>query len=69
MKYVTFDCKTITIPEEQMYWLDRLLSSKNIGYEQKIPAGMDVDVIFGSFNEWHGRVKQKDSDNKTGDMV
>ena len=62
IKFVSFGSKIITIPQEQMYWLDRLLSfSSNIEYEREFPVGSDVEVIFGPFKGMKGRVKQKNS--------
>ncbi|MFQ6678811.1 MAG: UpxY family transcription antiterminator, partial [Fidelibacterota bacterium] len=65
VKFVTFCNKTVTIPEEQMFWLDQLLLSElNIEHETDFPAGTEVDVIFGPLKGFRGRVKHKNSKSR-----
>ena len=64
VKFVTFGNRTINIPEEQMYWLNRLLTTSNIKHEQEFPVGTDVKVTYGPFKGLYGKVKQKNSETK-----
>ena len=59
--FITFGSKPAAIPEAQMYWLDKLVSSPNIKHEQEFPLSADMDVIIGSFKELRGKIKQKKS--------
>ncbi len=60
VKFVTFCNKTVSIPEEQMFWLDKILLSKLIvEHEQDFPVGTEVDVMFGPLKGLRGRVKTK----------
>ena len=62
VKFVTFCNKTVSIPSEQMYWLDQLVISKlDLEHETDFPSGTDVDVLFGPLKGLQGRVKQKNS--------
>jgi transcription antitermination factor NusG len=62
VKFVTFCNKTVSIPSEQMYWLDQLLMSElQVESEQDFPLGGEVDVTFGPLKGLRGRVKQKNS--------
>ena len=65
VKFVTFCNKTVSIPDEQMFWLDQaLLSEFNIEQETEFPVGADVDVMFGPLKGLRGRVKQKNSKSR-----
>ena len=65
VKFVTFCNKTVSIPSEQMYWLDQLLMSElQVESEQDFPLGGEVDVTFGPLKGLQGRVIQKNSDTK-----
>ena len=62
VKFVTFCNKTVSIPDEQMYWLDQLvMSNLALDHEQDIPLDAEVDVMFGPFKGLRGWVKQKNS--------
>ena len=62
VKFVTFCNKTVSIPEEQMYWLDQILMSElQLEREQEIPIGAEVDVLFGPLKGLRGRVKRKNT--------
>jgi len=65
VKFVTFSNKTVSIPSEQMYWLDQLLMSElQVESEQDFPLGSEVDVTFGPLKGLQGRVKQKNSKSR-----
>ena len=65
VKFVTFCNKTVSIPSEQMYWLDQLLMSElQVESEQDFPLGGEVDVTFGPLKGLRGRVKQKNSKSR-----
>ena len=65
VKFVTFCSKTVSIPEEQMFWLDQiLLSELSIEHVQEFPVGTEVDVMFGPLKGLQGRVKTKNSSTK-----
>ena len=65
VKFVTFCNKTVSIPEEQMYWLDQILMSElQLEREQEIPIGAEVDVMFGPLKGLRGRVKRKNTITK-----
>ena len=65
VKFVTFCSKTVSIPEEQMFWLDQiLLSELEIEPTQEFPVGTEVDVMFGPLKGLCGRVKTKNSSTK-----
>jgi len=62
VQFVTFSNKTVSIPNEQMYWLDQILMSElKLENEQDIPLGAEVDVTYGPLKGLLGRVKQKNS--------
>ena len=63
-RFVTFGGKTVTIPEPQMYWLDRLITTSNIEHEEEFPVGTDVEVIYGLFKGLRGKVKHKHSETR-----
>lgn len=65
VKFVTFCKKTVSIPEEQMFWLDQLLLSEfNLTSETDFPTGAEVDVMFGPLKGLRGKVKQKNSESR-----
>jgi len=65
VKFVTFCSKTVSIPQEQMFWLDQiLLSELSIEHVQEFPVGTDVAVMFGPLKGLQGRVKTKNSKTK-----
>ena len=65
VKFVTFCSKTVSIPKEQMFWLDQiLLSELSIEHVQEFPVGTEVDVMFGPLKGLRGRVKTKNSSTK-----
>ena len=64
VKFVTFGSKPAAIPEVQMYWLDRLITTSNVKYEQEFPVGRDVKVTYGPFKGLIGKVKQKKSETR-----
>ena len=65
VKFVAFCNKTVSIPEEQMFWLDQiLLSELSIEHVQEFPVGTDVAVMFGPLKGLQGRVKTKNSKTK-----
>ena len=65
VKFVTFCNKTVSIPDEQMYWLDQLvMSNLALDHEQDIPLDAEVNVMFGPFKGLRGRVKQKNSETR-----
>ena len=65
VKFVTFCSKTVSIPVEQMFWLDQiLLSELSIEHVREFPVGTDVAVMFGPLKGLQGRVKTKNSKTK-----
>ena len=65
VKFVTFCSKTVSIPEEQMFWLDQiLLSELSIEHVREFPVSTEVDVMFGPLKGLQGRVKTKNSSTK-----
>ena len=65
VKFVTFCNKTVSIPAEQMFWLDQiLLSELSIEHVREFPVGTEVDVMFGPLKGLRGRVKTKNSSTK-----
>ena len=65
VKFVAFCNKTVSIPEEQMFWLDQiLLSELSIEHVREFPVGTDVAVMFGPLKGLQGRVKTKNSKTK-----
>jgi len=65
VKFVTFCNKTVSIPEEQMFWLGQLLLTElNLTSETDFPLGTDVEVLFGPLKGLRGRVKQKNSKSR-----
>ncbi|MCH7613388.1 MAG: UpxY family transcription antiterminator [Candidatus Marinimicrobia bacterium] len=62
VKFITFCNKTVSIPEEQMFWLQRMMDSELLlTQEHDFPVGVEVDVIFGPLKGLRGRVKRKNS--------
>ena len=61
VKFIHFKNQIPAIPEEQIFWLDTLLSSKSeINYETQYLTGNEVEVIAGPFKGLKGKViKQK----------
>ena len=61
VKFVHFNNKIPAIPEEQIFWLDALLSSESeINYETQYLPGNEAEVIAGPFKGLKGKViKQK----------
>ena len=64
VKFISFGYKIITVPEEQMYWLDRLISKTDIEYEDEFPMGANVEVEYGPFKGLRGRVKNTHSETR-----
>ncbi len=65
VKFVTFCNKTVSIPEEQMFWLNQLLLSEfNMEHETDFPVGSEVDVVFGPLKGLRGKVKHKNSGSR-----
>jgi len=65
VKFVTFCNKTVSIPSDQMYWMDQILMSElELDREQEIPIGVEVDVLFGTLKGLKGLVKQNNSKTK-----
>jgi len=65
VKFVAFCSKTVSIPQEQMFWLDQiLLSELSIEHVREFPVGTEVDVMFGPLKGLQGRVKTKNSSTK-----
>lgn len=65
IKFVTFSNKTVSIPQEQMFWLDQLLLSElNLMTETAFPIGIEVEVMFGPLKGLKGRIKQKNSETR-----
>ena len=62
VKFVTFNNVTVPIPEDQMYWLQKMIDSDLLlSQEQDFPIGTKIDVMFGPLKGLRGRVKQKNS--------
>ena len=64
VKFITFGSNPAEIPEVQMYWLDKLLTTSNVAYEQEFPVNSEVEVFIGPFKGLSGRVKQKKSETR-----
>ena len=65
VKFVTFCNKTLSIPVEQMYWLDQILMSElHVENEHSMPLGTEVEVTYGPLKNLRGRVKQKNSKSR-----
>ena len=65
VKFVTFNNVTVPIPEDQMYWLQKMIASDLLlSQEQDFPIGTEIDVIFGPLKGLRGRVKQKNSETR-----
>ena len=65
VKFVTFNNVTVSIPEDQMYWLQQMIASDLLlSQEQDFPVGTEIDVMFGPLKGLRGRVKQKNSKTK-----
>ena len=64
VKFITFGNKPAVIPEVQMYWLDRLLSTSNVEHEQVFTIGADVEVEYGPLKGLRGKIKQKPSETR-----
>ena len=61
VKFIHFKNQIPAIPEEQIFWLDALLSSESeINYETQYLPGNEAEVIAGPFKGLIGKViKQK----------
>ena len=61
VKFIHFNNKIPSIPEEEIFWLDTLLSSESeINYETHSLLGNEAEVIAGPFKGLKGKViKQK----------
>ena len=61
VKFIHFNNQIPAIPEEQIFWLNALLSSESeINYETQYLPGTEAEVISGPFNGLKGIVtKQK----------
>ena len=61
VKFIHFNNQIPAIPEEQIFWLDALLSSESeINYETQYLLGNEAEVIAGPFKGLKGKViKQK----------
>ena len=61
VKFIHFKNQIPAIPEEQIFWLDALLSSESeINYETQYLPGNEAEVIAGPFKGLKGKViKQK----------
>ena len=65
VKFVTFNNVTVSIPEDQMYWLQQMIASDLLlSQEQDFPVGTEIDVMFGPLKGLRGRVKQKNSETR-----
>ena len=65
VKFVTFNNVTVSIPEDQMYWLQQMINSDLLlSQEQDFPIGTEIDVMFGPLKGLRGSVKQKNSKTK-----
>ena len=65
VKFVTFNNETVSIPEDQMYWLQQMIASDLLlSQEQDFPIGAEIDVMFGPLKGLRGRVKQKNSETR-----
>ena len=56
VKFVTFGSKPAAIPEVQMYWLDKLIATSNVKYEQEFPIATNVEVEYGPFKRLRRKV-------------
>ena len=62
VKFIHFKSQIPTIPKEQIFWLDTLLSSKSeINYETQYLTGNEVEVIAGPFKGLKGKVIKRKS--------
>lgn len=65
VKFITFCNKTVSIPEEQMFWLQQMIDSGLfLTQEHDFPLGSEVDVMFGPLKGLRGRVKRKKSETR-----
>ena len=65
VKFVDFNREAVTIPEQQMYWLNQMVdSSLELRPEHYLPIDAEVDVLFGPLKGLTGRVKQKNSETR-----
>ena len=65
VKFVTFNNVTVPIPEDQMYWLQKMIASDLLlSQEQDFPVGTEIDVMFGPLKGLRGQVKQKNSETR-----
>ena len=65
VKFVTFNNVTVPIPEDQMYWLQKMIASDLLlSQEHDFPVGTEIDVMFGPLKGLRGRVKQKNSETR-----
>ena len=57
VKFIHFKYQIPSIPEEQIFWLDALLSSESeINYETQYLPGNEAEVIAGPFKGLKGKV-------------
>ena len=62
VKFIHFNNQIPSIPKEQIFWLDTLLSSKSeINYETQYLTGNEVEVIAGPFKGLKGKVIKRKS--------
>ena len=61
VKFIHFKNQIPTIPKEQIFWLDALVSSESeINYETQYLLGVEAEVVAGPFKGLKGKViKQK----------
>jgi len=65
VKFVTFNNVTVSIPKDQMYWLQQMIASDLLlSQEQDFPVGTEIDVMFGPLKGLRGQVKQKNSETR-----
>ena len=62
VKFIHFKNQIPAIPEEQIFWLDALLSSESeINYETQYRLGNEAEVIAGPFKGLKGKVIKEKS--------
>jgi len=64
VKFIAFGGRNITIPEAQMYWLDKLSTASNTEHEHEFPVKGEVEVMMGPFKGIQGRIKKKQSETR-----
>jgi len=65
VKFVTVCNKNVSIPDEQMYWLNRVIMSElQLESEREISLGAEVYVLYGPLKGLRGLVKQQNSKTK-----